>query len=134
MPRQYVPPYGNEKYSDIFWASLYGTLCGFGFTEVRLVWMRTSAFLVAHAAFVGLIGPGIATYPPGLVMLFAFAGLVLAGLWMAMNSLGWMNQNLWYWYAARLRFKDVRLPTDVFGTELVPKPNDPIFWVAQMRR
>ena len=132
MPRQDVPPHDGVEYSDIFWSSLYATLSGFGFAEVQLIWMRYSAFLVAHSAFIGLIGRG--SFPdPSLVAILAVAGLVLTGLWMAMNSLGWMNQNFWYWHAARLKFTGLNgpLPTDSFAQEDVPKPSGDIFRIAQ---
>ena len=134
--RQYVPPEKDEAYSDIFWASLYGTLCGFGFAEVRLIWMRSSAFLIAHAAFIGLLGRGVLSTNSSKAWLyptFAVFGLFLALLWSTMNCLGWKNQSTWYWHAARIKFKgvNVNLPTDSWSGQELPKPCA-IFIVAQL--
>jgi hypothetical protein len=57
-----------------------------------------------------------------------------------LNHLGWVNQNRFYWYAARLKFKDksqdIRLPTDEFAAGEQPgKPggkDDRIYWAAQL--
>ena len=51
-----------------------------------------------------------------------------------MNHIGWMNQDRWYWYAAKLRFTkvNVALPTDFWNTEAPPKPSGEIYRVAQL--
>src|SRR5688500_4553915 len=106
-----IGPHDGTSYNDQFWIACYSTICNFGLTEVRLIWMRYSAFLIAHSTLLGLMG--FAWNAAGRFLLIqSVVGLVLTLLWMMMNSLGWTNQNLWYWQAANLRFSglSIRLP------------------------
>lgn len=132
MKIQQIAPENGTAYSDAFWATLYRVLCGFGFAEVQLIWMRSSAFLVAHAAFLGLVGRGPLDSKPVLLVGLAVAGLLLTWLWMVVNSVGWIYQNLWYWYAANLKFTKVTapLPTDFAAADKPPRPGR-IFLLAQ---
>lgn len=132
---QKIPPHNGSNYSDIFWASLYGTLCRFGHTETRLIWMRSSAFLVVHAALIHLTVPKKSvSLEPIVLLALALVGIFLACLWSIMNHLGWINQEIWYWYAAKLRFTkvNVALPTDFWHTKAPPKPFGEIYLIVQI--
>jgi len=131
---QDVSPFDEKnQYSDIFWASMYGTLCRFGLNETRLVWMRASAFLIVHGV---LLQSALDPQNSDLLSAYALqvAGLVLACLWSIMNYLGWMNQDRWYWYAAMFKFEKIQvpLPTDYFRGSQPQKPGGHIYVITQI--
>ena len=133
--RQEVPPHDKERYSDIYWASIYGTLCSFGQNETRLIWMRSSVFLVVHGTLMHLTVTRTSenTEPVPILILTAL-GVALAFIWYLMNYWGWMNQDRWYWLAARLHFTEVHvlLPTDFWATDEPPKPGGEIYCATQV--
>jgi hypothetical protein len=135
MSTQEIQPFENEKYSDEFWANIYGTICGFGFAEAKLSWARYSAFLIAHSVFLGLIGrESIAAQQALKLILLSIAGFILTLFWMLMNSLGWIYQNRWYWNAARLNFTGIRvqLPTNSYLQKNAIEPISPMFIIVQL--
>jgi hypothetical protein len=131
-----ISPVG-EKYVDQFWSGMYGTLCSFGHSEQRLIWMRYSAFLVVHGLVFSFV-KDCATKPDDhaeTLLLTGLIGLVVCCVWAFLNYCGWKNQNMFFWYAWRLEFNKVdhmKLPTDFFGGSKPPEPHGSIFWAAQL--
>jgi hypothetical protein len=135
--RQSIPPYEQDQYSDIFWASLYGTLCQFGMNETRLIWLRSSAMLIAHSFILNLaVGQSLSgpderrPFALGLAVI----GLLLTCCWCVLNFHGWRNQDHYYWFAARLQFTGINVPltTDFWGSRTPPRPSGTVYWIAQL--
>src|SRR5258706_3154234 len=121
--RREISPSDPEGYVDQFWSGMFATLCSFGQAESRLVWMRWSAFLVVHVLILSFLRD-IKDNQSFVYLVLGVSGLALSGIWAYLNHLGWVNQNVFYWYAARLNFKDksqdIMLPTDEFAAGKQP--------------
>lgn len=124
------------------WVNLYAAVIGEGRQETSLIWMRYSAFLVAHSL---LMQPLLRDWrlsttappqlvPPTIVIPAAIAGLLLTMLWWFLNYAGWSNQNLKYTYAFRVQPPGVDpswLPTNWWRDSDKRRPWGPIYWTAQ---
>ena len=139
-----IVPDNDVKFNDQFWSNLYNTLCSFGFSEVRAIWMRASVFLLAHGAFLAFIGKdtiigkaSINNADRVFLLVASIIGIVAAALWFVINYLGWLYQNLWYWQAARLKFDMGNvtfefLPTEPFAASNIRRPFGTIYYTAQL--
>lgn len=137
--RRNTPPQDGEKgYVDQFWIGMFSTLCSFAQSESRLIWMRYSAFLIVHGLLLKFILDSMADKElklDHLLLLFASAlGLLFCGVWAYLNHCGWANQNLFLWYAWRLKFSmgSFTPPTEAFEGVRPPAPGDSIYWTAQL--
>lgn len=128
-----MPPHQNGGYIDPFWAGLYATGAAFGANETALVWSRYTGFLVLHAFLVKIVSDHGHPDQGVLSLVAAGLGLAVTCVWHWLNYCGWLNQNLWYWTAARIRFSEVKvvLPTKYWEGTDVPKPYGSIYHLAQ---
>lgn len=122
--------------------SLYSTFTNFGLQEASLIWNRYAAFLVLEGFIVGGLlsfGKNIGSYT---FLVLSIAGLLVTIVWHVLNYLGWLKQNEFYYYAAKLNINSnngILLPTDEYpsdnskcGIVKYLRPNSPIYLTAQV--
>src|SRR5205085_4830209 len=103
-------------------------LIGMATTEVNLIWLRYSAFLVAAGLDLAAI-PEIAEKDLSLRLSLCVFGYVVSVTWWLINFAGWINQNLWYRKAHEI------LPNTTitsWTTRLKRWPSGPIYKLAQV--
>lgn len=126
----------NNQYDELFWSSLYNTMCNRVYSEISTIWKRYTAFLIAQGAILGFFGKNYLEDRQGLlILLVGFIGILLSCIWHIMNYLGWLHQNLWLWQAGRIKFiyNDIRLelPTKCFDNNFIRLPFGAIYNIAQ---
>ncbi len=119
----------------------YSVLSNFGLTEAPLTWTRYAAFLVLEGFILAGVKDYLSKAPDEadyLLVLISLLGIFITMLWHLLNMLGWLNQNEFYYYAAKVKMKEFRLPTNKYrypqnGLSLSAtiKPNSEIYYVAQ---
>lgn len=123
----------NGDYTDSAYTGLYNTAVSMGINETTLIWLRYSGFLILQGLIVNSLKTSFAPINYYIIIPLCVIGYLVSAIWCILNYCGWLYQNLWYTYASRFDFTNLKIDliTKQWEKEKKRKPDGIIYYLAQ---